>query len=236
MNGTGLLTPARRRGFEILDDPNIEPELVRRSLQDVARSNTLFGGVKAAMAELKHALPLAQADGEATLLDVGTGIGDIPAVAVKVAREAGIVLETFGLDNTEELAVTSSHRTTASVCGNALHLPFADNSFDFVMASQVLHHFTGSTALQVLREMHRVARLRVIISDIRRSWIAAGGLWIASFPLGFHPISRHDGVVSVMRGFTPYELGQLVKQAVGVTPVVHKRIGFRVTTSWSPNA
>jgi hypothetical protein len=76
--------------------------------------------------------------------------------------------------------------------------------------------------------------VRVVVSDLRRSWPAAGGLWVASFPLGFHPISRHDGVVSVLRGFTPAELARLVRDAVGASARVNRRFAFRVTTSWTP--
>jgi hypothetical protein len=37
-----------------------------------------------------------------------------------------------------------------------------------------------------------------------------------------------------MRGFTAAELADTVNEAVGLKPVVHRRRGFRVTTSWSP--
>jgi hypothetical protein len=84
--------------------------------------------------------------------------------------------------------------------------------------------------------MDRVARCRVIVSDLRRSWIAAAGLWLVSFPLRFHAVSRHDGVVSVLRGFTAEELTDTVRQAVPRTPTVRERAGFRVTASWSPAA
>jgi ubiquinone/menaquinone biosynthesis C-methylase UbiE len=121
-----------------------------------------------------------------------------------------------------------------SVCGNALKLPFADTSIDVVMCSQVLHHFAQDDALTLLREMNRVARHRVIVTDLKRSWISAAGIWLVSFPLGFHAVSRHDGVVSVMRGFTTSELADTVQAAVLRRPVAHRRRGFRVTTSWAP--
>ena len=74
-----MLVPRRRRGFEHLDDPRVAPELRERSLRDVRRSNTLLGGTHAVLAELSRLLP---ALGEhATLLDVGTGLADIPARA-----------------------------------------------------------------------------------------------------------------------------------------------------------
>jgi hypothetical protein len=82
--------------------------------------------------------------------------------------------------------------------------------------------------------MNRVARHRVVISDLRRSVVAATGLWVGSFLLGFHPVSRHDGVVSVMRGFVPSELAEIVSNATGQRPVITRRLGFRLTTSWTP--
>jgi SAM-dependent methyltransferase len=227
-----ILTPPKRRGIEILDDPDVDPDVVTRSLADVVRSNSLFGGLSSAIDELKDAFK--DVPRKATLLDVGTGLGDIPCRAREVAGQSGIDLTTVGLDSALELARASRPVLTLAVCGDALRLPFADHSVDIVMCSQVLHHFAGADALKLLREMDRVARVRVIVSDLRRSWIAAAGLWLASFPLRFHAVSRHDGVVSVMRGFTPEELGDTVREAIARKPVVHRRRGFRVTTSWAP--
>lgn len=232
MNPMQLLTPSRRDGSEILDDKSLDPRVVRRSMRDVARANALFGGTSALLAELDAALgdlPLM-----ATLLDVGTGIGDIPARARHRAWAHGVQLRTVGVDIAPGLAAASAARVDAAVCADALRLPFPDGSFDVVTCSQLLHHFPGTTGTVLLREMDRVARARVVVSDLRRSRTAAAGLWLASFPLRFHPISRHDGVVSVMRGFTPRELRALVREAVGADAPVCRRLAFRVTTSWEP--
>jgi len=110
----------------------------------------------------------------------------------------------------------------------------ADASIDVVACHQVAHHFQGDALAVFVREMHRVARHRVIISDLRRSWVAAAGIWTASFPLRFHPVSRHDGVLSVLRGFTVAELRALVYESCGVHALVCRRAGFRLTASWAP--
>lgn len=227
-----LLTPPRRLGTEILDSPDVDPVIVTRSLADVVRANALFGGVSSAIHEIEDAL--AGFDANATLLDVGTGLGDIPCRARTIARKRGVELTTIGLDAACELATASRSAVSYAVCGDALRLPFADSSIDIVMCSQVLHHFSGINAIKLLREMNRVARARVIVSDLRRSWLAAAGLWLVSFPLRFHAVSRHDGVVSVMRGFTPNELSDTVHEAVARRPRARRRRGFRVTTSWVP--
>lgn len=227
------LLPARRRGMEHLDVPGVEPALQRRSLRDVALANRLFGGTRAVLGELERVLPALPAVG-ATLLDVGTGLGDIPARAARMAARRGIRLTTLGLDAAEALARSSRAVLHAAMVGDVRRLPFADGSVDVVTCSQVLHHFADADAVAVLRELDRVARVAVIVSDLRRSWLAAAGIWAASFPLGFHPVSRHDGVLSVLRGFTAAELAHHVVAATDVTPHVRHRLGWRVTARWTP--
>jgi SAM-dependent methyltransferase len=228
----GFLTPKRIRGHEILDEDNLDPALVVRSMGDVARANRFFGGSSAAVAEIEMALKKAQ--GTLTLLDVGTGVGDVPDRARKRASKTGISIRTVGIDAAEELAAASRQRHDAVVVGDGLKLPFADRSFDVVLASQILHHFDDSNSIALLTEMNRVAKVRVVVSELRRSWLAVIGLWLGSFLLRFHPVSRHDGIVSIRRGFTCPELEDLVQRSVGRTPKVTNRPLFRVTTGWTP--
>lgn len=227
------LAPRRRRGVELLDDPGADDALATRSLRDVAVANRFFGGTSAVLRAI--APVLARAGGQhLTLLDVGTGAGDIPEKARALAVRHGVTLTTVGLERTGAVARAAQRRAGASVVGDALAIPFADRSADIVTCSQVLHHFDDAAALPLLREMHRVARQLVVVADLRRSWAAASGIWAASFLLGFHPVSRHDGRLSVLRGYRAAELEALVLRAVGVRPAVRDRRGFRVTAAWSP--
>jgi SAM-dependent methyltransferase len=225
-----VLTPRRRRGIELLDDPTIDPAIREKSIGDVTRSNRWLGGLRAASIEARAVL---RGRERATILDVGTGLADIPA---RVAKDAssGAPLVTIGVDEAWSLLVAARSRMTFGVCANALQLPFRDRSIDVVMCSQLLHHFERPGAERLVREMNRVARVAVIISDLRRSWIAAAGFWLVSFPMRFHAVTRHDGVVSVLRGFTPTELRDIVHAATGVVPRVRRRLGYRITARWSP--
>ncbi|MBI3789540.1 MAG: methyltransferase domain-containing protein [Gemmatimonadetes bacterium] len=227
------LVPARRRGIEHLDDPRaIAPELVLAELRDVARANRLFGGTSAVVTELLDLLDSGAV--VRTLLDVGTGIGDIPCAARRAAAARGLALEVMGIELSEPAARAARDSAGAAAVADAFRLPFADRSVDVVTCSQVLHHFDADAGARLLRELDRVARVRVIVSEIRRSWLAAAGVWLASFPLGFHANSRRDGVTSVMRGFTAAELDALARGAVARVPMARKRAGFRVTVHWAP--
>lgn len=233
MSVASLLAPPRVRGREWLDDASLDPAIAIRSLEDVRRANALFGGAAAVLAELRALLPsLAGHARDVTLLDAGTGAGDIPAAARRLAATYGVSLRTFGLERTLPLAASARAACGVTVSADALRLPFTDRSVDLVTCSQLLHHFADRDAATLLRELHRVARHAVVVGEIRRSWFALAGIWLASWPLRFHPVSRHDGMVSVLRGFTSRELESVVHAATGTVPAVRRRPGFRVTATW----
>ena len=245
-----FLDLCRETRREILDDPAIDPVDRERSLCDVERSNVLFGGRRAVMLALRPLFDdvartsrasaasssAASRRPEASLLDVGTGRADLPWRAREIARRRGLALRTVAIDGAFSLVAVARHRVNAAICADALSLPLADRSVDFVLCSQLLHHFDRERGLALIAELDRVARRRVIISDLRRSWIAAAGFTLVATVLRFHPITRHDGRISVLRGFTEGELGGMVVSATGVQPAIRRRLGYRLTASWTPAA
>jgi 2-polyprenyl-3-methyl-5-hydroxy-6-metoxy-1,4-benzoquinol methylase len=229
-----MLVPSRRRGSEILDDPATDPAVRERSLHDVRRSNVLLGGLRAVLAEVARVL--AAIGPLATLLDVGTGLADIPLAARERARKQGVTLVVLGVDGAESLSRLAAQALDGSACADVRELPFADASIDVVTCSQLLHHFEDHEIPRVLRELDRVARRHVIVSDLRRSWLAACGFWLVSWPLGFSPVTRHDGTLSVLRGFTAAELSRYVQLATGRHATVRRHVGWRLTASWEKRA
>ena len=226
--------PARARGREILDDPETPTDVRARAMRDVGRSNRLFGGTRAVLRELRaiaHELP-----SNIRLVDVGTGLGDIPAAAQVAMARRGMSVEMIGVDASESLLRDSGHRLQGVVAGDARRLPFADATADVVICSQVLHHFFDDDLTALLAELDRVSRGWVVVSDLRRSWVAAGGFWLASNALRFHEVTRVDGMTSVMRGFQPIELESLVRSATGVSPTVRGGAFWRLTARWQATA
>lgn len=219
----------RRRGVEILDDPATPDEVRRAAMADVARSNALFGGTRAVVRAIR---PLIQDADDMVLLDVGTGTGDIPARVARQARRRGIALHTIGVDVSPTLARSAQARMDAVVVGNAVMLPLRDATADVVVSSQVLHHFFDDDLRRLVAELHRVSRGWVVIADLERSVLGAAAFWLASVVLGFHRVTRLDGVTSVMRGFTPAELAALVREVTGKVPRVRRGLFCRITATW----
>ena len=230
------IVPTRKRGFEYLDDHSLPPALAERSLKDVALANKLFGGTRAVLSEMQSLFEELSSErvDEFSLLDIGTGLGDIPAAISRRARRDAIAVRSTGIEINAPMAALPRDPPLRMIAADARALPFADNSFDVIICSQVLHHLDNGDAEQLLTECSRVATRRVIISDLRRSWLAMGLLWLVSFPLRFHRLSRHDGVASIRRGFTVDELQRAVITSGSDRVKTSRRIGWRVTASWNP--
>lgn len=226
-------TPARQRGVELLDDPATPEQVRHAAMRDVVRSNTLFGGRRAAVQAVLRALD--GVTGDVLMLDVATGMGDIPPAVVAAAarRLPGLRITTLGVDRSSTLLGDVRNRGGLAVAADAFALPFPDRSLDVVLCSQFLHHVPDAEAVALIRELQRVARRGVVLSDLRRSRVAVMAFRAATVLLRFHPVTRHDGVVSVRRGFTAGELAALVRRGAGVEPRVASAPFWRLTATWS---
>jgi 2-polyprenyl-3-methyl-5-hydroxy-6-metoxy-1,4-benzoquinol methylase len=227
-----VFAPPRRMGHEILDEADVAPALVARSHRDIARSNVLFGGTRAVLARLRQIAPSLPA--APTIVDVGAGSGDILSAVCAFLRARGHAPHAIALDTASALAPQVKARGFTFVRGSIFAMPFDTSSIDLVLSAQTVHHFSAAELPAAVRELNRVARCAVLISDLRRSRVAAAGLWIASFPLGFHPVSRHDGITSIFRGFMPHELAALIRSTTTVEPQVCAHRGWRITAAWRP--
>lgn len=221
-------------GRELLDDPAAAPAQVCESLRHIASANRWFGGASAVRFGLARALP---AGGSSTLslLDVGTGLGDLPRMATAWAARRGIVLRPVGLERHGAAARLARAGGLAAVVGDGAALPFRSASVDLVLLSQVAHHFAPGGIVRLLRECGRVARHAVIVADLRRSALAAVGFRLASRVLGFDRDTVRDGVTSLQRGFTPASLEALLAEA-GVGARVWRRPGARLVAVWRRDA
>jgi len=123
-------------------------------------------------------------------------------------------------------------KVSQSLCfaaADARLLPFAAASFDVVMCSLALHHLRPGQAVQMLREMRRVARRAVIVNDLLRCWHGFIGGWLFGHLLTRNPFTRNDAPLSFRRAYTLEEMKGLACQA-GVEPVRFRGfLGFRVS-------
>jgi SAM-dependent methyltransferase len=218
-------------GTELLDDPGADAATVALSLRNIARANWWFGGWAAVRYGLRHLLGPRTGPGHLTLLDVGTGWGDLPLLAARWAAKRGLTIRPIGLDLHAVAARLATDRAVPTTVGCGGDLPFRDRGVDLVIASQLAHHLDDDSCRTLFRECHRVARIGVVIADLRPSRLAAFGFRLGGGLLGFDTVTIEDGVTSLGRGFTPARLAALIGSA-GIEATVVRRPGARVVAWW----
>jgi ubiquinone/menaquinone biosynthesis C-methylase UbiE len=145
------------------------------------------------------------------ILDLGAGTGLLGRRLAAWARARGWSWRFTNLDlNGVALRFGEASR---AVVGSVTALPFADNSFDLAIASQMTHHLSDGEIVAHLREAWRVTRDALLICDLHRSaWLYAL-LWCSMRPMGIDRTVREDALRSVKRGFRLREWRDWARQA-----------------------
>ena len=130
---------------ELLDGPLDDRSALTGNLHDLAWFNRRLGGARLSAAAIDA---LAPGRAPIAVLDVGTGGADIPLALIERGRATGRLVRVTGIDTRPEVlaaAAVVDPRITATGelalhVGDARSLPFADDAFDVVHASMLVHH------------------------------------------------------------------------------------------------
>lgn len=203
---------------EWMDDPQVPEELLREGLDGLARVNSVLFGHGPSV---QGVFALAGGRRRLSVLDVGTGCADTARRLVEGARSRSVDLYVRGIDRSLPTVDHARHRCIAypeiEISLQDLFTLRDDETFDVVHAALLLHHLDDDQAVEALRLMFRHSRLGVVINDLHRHRLAYESARVALPLISRSPMVRHDGPLSVLRGFTREELFDLVARA-GIGP------------------
>lgn len=224
------LTPERHDTPELMDAPGLPADEVADAYRVLQRVNRQFFG---SLGSLRHELKRFYRDDPAvsatvSILDVGSGSGDLPADARSTLRALGVSPLALALDLDPTATALAARFGLPALRGDALRLPFADRSIDLVTAVKFAHHFQGDSLTRLLAEMARVARRRVLVLDLQRHWLAYVGFLAWSRVFTRNRLVRYDGPLSVLRGFTRQELATLAAPLSRFSWTVRSYPGFQL--------
>ena len=202
---------------EMMDLAGNPADLLEEDLNNLRKINRTLGAYRSVLWSLKHLVDRKETT-PFSLLDVGTGSGDIPLAIVRWAKDKGITVRIVALEP-EAITAAMARRLTRDfpeisvVRGDALHPPFSPASFDFVLSSQLLHHFSEEEIVSLLRIWSRLARRAIVVSDLIRHPLAYFGIRLLTFLFTRNEMTRTDAPRSVRRAFTLAEWRELFRQA-----------------------
>ena len=231
-----LFVPRRRPSSERLDDPDLPPDEMRRSLEDLRLVNRRWGGSRALARRLLERLDAADGSPEGAgrrdrilIVDVGAGSGDVARRLESSLREAGRDARVFPLDlQWRHLAAgrAMARGPVAAAAADAFRLPLATRSVDLAVSTLFFHHFSPQENAGILGELSRVARRGFAVLDLRRSFVPWAFVAVAGRAVFRARISVEDGVASVRQAYTPAE-AESIARAVAPGSAARRVFPFR---------
>jgi 2-polyprenyl-3-methyl-5-hydroxy-6-metoxy-1,4-benzoquinol methylase len=201
----------RAHGPEWMDGPDFGRQEVVETFRFLVPVNRLFGGIRPELSFFRKESRHWDRQQVCRVLDAGGGVGDVAVALARWARRAGYRLQIDAVDKHPEVIQLARERCRdfpeiSLSCADVLALH--GQAYDYVHASQLLHHFPDEEVVPVVRHLLGLCRRKVVINDLLRAPLAYLATWV--FTLGTAPVFRHDARLSVRRGFRLEELRGLL--------------------------
>ncbi len=221
----------RAAGPEWMDQAAHNREELREALRHLRRLNRIFGAARPVLYGVDRLWRTTGRPPRLTVLDVGSGSGDINRKILSWARRRGVEIQLTLCDVTEEaeaeaMRLYGGDQRVVFVRRDLFELP--DCCADLVTASQFAHHFAPDRLPGVVRRMMELARRGVVLSDIHRHWMPWTAVWAATRLVSRNRYIRHDGPLSVAKGFRRQDFQSLA----GTLGLVRFDVRWRPLFRW----
>ena len=199
--------------LELMDRPQPVSLELERDLHNLRQLNRFFGSYTLVKSFLKRWI---QPNERLRVVDLATGSGDIPRLIVDYARSVHAEVSVDAIDGqpaTLEIAANLSRAYPEIAFHEGNILQWQGGPYDIVFCSLVLHHFSDADAVRVLQRCRELSRRLVLVSDLRRGWLASAGVYLLTALIFRDPMTRYDGRLSAARAFSFSELAELARRA-----------------------
>jgi len=215
MNKGGLAQ--RSTALELMDTHPYSFEEFRAYLQELERVNRWSLAYRPTLHWLQQAAAVIAEHRGFSILDIGSGGGDMLRQVGKWAQRYGVELDLMGVDSNPWARKAAEE---ALPSGASLRFATADvfdlapaTSFDFIICSLFTHHLTDRENVRLLRWMDAHARHGWFINDLHRHPVPYICAKYLARLLRLNPSVCHDGPLSVARSFTAADWRRLLDEA-----------------------
>lgn len=201
---------------ELMDSGKVSGEELAEALDFLSASNTFLGGWAVMRERLEVWSPAWDKRRIITILDVGTGAGDLPMRILNWGRQRRFKISIVGIDSDPAVLELARRRTEEEpyltlVQSDLASFAAEGGRFDYVLGSLFLHHVPPAELVNTLRLCDGLAEKGVLFSDLRRCAAAYAGVRALTCLRG--RVTRNDGPLSVRRSFLPEELETAAENA-----------------------
>lgn len=192
---------------ELMDQPDCDPARLENTYRQFGLVNRVVSGW--GRLYVREVRPLVAPSGTATLLDIGSGGGDLAVTMRRWAKRDGLDLRITCIDPDPRAIAFALHRPPVSGVefrqAHSSELVAEGRRYDLVISNHVLHHLGPAELRQLLLDSEIMAARVCLHNDLRRSPAAYALFSVAALPFR-QSFIRADGLTSIRRSYTPAEL------------------------------
>lgn len=204
---------------ERMDAPDCDPAMLERTYAQFRLVNAVVSGWRVTYRH--HLRPHLHSGRPTTLLDVGSGGGDLARALARWAHRDGYDLRVTGIDPDPRAHAWA--RRQPPVAGVQFRQALSSElvaegaRFDLVVSNHLLHHLAADELQALLADSRRLARIAPVHSDIQRGRLGYALFSLGTWPLFRGSFIREDGLTSIRRSYTADELRAHVPESWEVT-------------------
>jgi 2-polyprenyl-3-methyl-5-hydroxy-6-metoxy-1,4-benzoquinol methylase len=200
---------------EWMDDGTASGPQLQEAFRHLQRLNRLLGASGPMLYGVRQLWARMGKPGELTVLDAGSGSGDINRRLLKWADRRGIRIRIMLVDPSAEARIEAKRlfaheNRVVFVQRNVFDIP--PRHADIVTASQFVHHLPSQRLPGDIRRLLDISRVGVVINDLHRHWMSWSAVWLLTRLLSRNRCIWHDGPLSVAKGFRRSEFTALARQ------------------------
>ena len=216
---------------ELMDDiDNVQKDVLRQTLRELRTVNRFLGGHAITIHGLKHLMK--DKSRPYSIVDYGCGGGDTLVAISRWADRQGIEVSLVGVDFNPDV-IEYARETCCSypninfINEDLFQLEHSGSLYDISICSLFCHHFEGARLRKLVTVMWQSARLGIVINDLHRHPQAYYGIRLLTGLFSHSTMVKHDGPLSVLRGFTRLELDMLVRETPMINALIQWKWAFR---------
>ncbi len=220
---------------EIMDDLDMSGKMLHDTLGQLQMINKWLGGyaiIKDSFHYFIKKYDWKCLDTPLRIADIGCGGGDTLRALSGYFKKESITASFYGFDANPHIIdyariQSGSYPEIQYEVLDMFSESFLTRSFDVIMFNLILHHFDTQTLQDYIPKVCNQTTYGVTINDLQRHWLPYLLFQGVTRVCGANHMTRHDGLLSIRKGFTHREWQKIAKNVLPYPYLIKWRWAFR---------
>ncbi len=204
----------RSEQIEIMDDLDFQGKEMKNLLGDLKTVNKWLGGNSISIDGIEKLLSGHSKKDSVVILDIGCGDGELLRKCADYGKKNNYNFECIGIDFNQNILEFAKKKSCnyPNIKFKKIDVFLEEElipNCDIALCTLFMHHFNNENIEALLRILLNKSKKGLVINDLQRSLVAFSLFKVVSELFLKTKTAKHDGLVSIARGFKKHELEEI---------------------------